>query len=81
MYTIWCLGHRIWNGGGSIKRNEFGEWYVYKNKTTVSVNRTAIVTGTPYYGKGRNQYSSAGDEWKRQDEIVATGLYYRTSSL
>jgi RHS repeat-associated protein len=86
----WRFGawlYKIFHGGGSIHKNEFGEYYVNKFKTSVSADGTAVVSGYRYYGEGRNQYSSAGEErlaedrqkdW--EDEMVRQGIYYRTSS-
>ncbi len=56
--------HRLWNGGENIGRNEFGEWYVAKSEVSEGEDGVMTVTSSKYYGKGRNQFSSAGEKWE-----------------
>ncbi|MBY0535750.1 MAG: hypothetical protein K2P88_07870 [Chitinophagaceae bacterium] len=65
--------HRLWHGGGKIEKNEYGEWSVTKTKivnstSSAGVTTTAIVAYR-YYGEGRNQYSNAGEDYLRQEEM------------
>lgn len=59
--------HKVFHGGVSIAKNEFGEWYVNKTRTEATSDGNAAIVGYRYYGKGRNQYTSAGEDW--QDEV------------
>jgi RHS repeat-associated protein len=72
--------HRLVHGGGSIKKNEFGEWYVNKYKNSTSADGTPVVSGFRYYGEDRNQYSSAGEERAIEDELVDAGLFERNNT-
>lgn len=59
--------HKIFNGGGTIGENKYGEYYVSKNSTSTSEDGTVTVTATVSYGKGRDKYSAARE--KLLDEI------------
>jgi RHS repeat-associated protein len=78
---------RLWNGGGEIAKNEFGEWYVERTRTEAMEDGNAAIVSYRYYGKGRNQYTSAGedirDEQERQadiDHMVKLGVYQRVNT-
>jgi hypothetical protein len=61
--------HRLFNGGGEIGKNEFGEWYVGKTRTEAMEDGNAEIVSYKYYGKGRNQYSSAGEARQAEEKI------------
>jgi RHS repeat-associated protein len=63
--------HRLFNGGGSIGENQYGEWYVNKSRTEVNSDGSVTVIGSKYYGKGRDQYSSAREALARDYGMMA----------
>lgn len=63
--------HRLFNGGGKIGENKYGEWYVAKNRgVLVSDSGEVIAKSEYYYGKGRNAYSTAAEALVREQEIL-----------
>jgi len=76
--------HRLWNGGGEIKKNEFGEWFVEKTRTETTADGNPAIVSYRYYGKGRNQYTAAGEDirdeqeyQKNIDDMVRLGVLQR----
>jgi RHS repeat-associated protein len=63
--------HRLFKGGGSIGENQYGEWYVNKSRTEVNSDGSVTVIGSKYYGKGRDQYSSAREALARDYGMMA----------
>ena len=63
--------HKLWNGGGKIEQNEYGEWSVIKTKPIYSDDGSTIFTTYKYYGKGRDQYSATREALIRDAEIEA----------
>jgi RHS repeat-associated protein len=61
--------HKVFNGGGRIGENQYGEWYVNKSRTEGNSDGSVTVIGTHYYGKGRNQYSNATEGIVSEDKI------------
>ncbi|MBX2921173.1 MAG: hypothetical protein KF746_03195 [Chitinophagaceae bacterium] len=61
--------HRLWNGGGKIEQNEYGEWSVQKSKTEISEDGGVTITSYNEYGKGRNKYTAAAEAIIRDEEI------------
>jgi RHS repeat-associated protein len=59
--------HKVFNGGGTIGENKYGEFYVQKNSATE--DGSVIVSLT--YGKGRDMYSNAREALARDAEIEA----------
>ena len=59
--------HKVFNGGGRIGENKYGEFYVQKNSSTD--DGTVIVSLT--YGKGRDMYSNAREVLVRDAEVEA----------
>lgn len=60
--SVGAWWNRLWHGGGNIGKNEYGEWYIAKNKG-VELNDNGEVSATSYYyyGKGRDKYSNAAE--------------------
>ena len=69
--------HRLFNGGGDIGRNEFGEWYVAKGNVSEDEQGNVIANSQYYYGKGRTRTMAAGEYWANQammeNDIVMRG--------
>lgn len=62
--------HRFWHGGGSVGQNEYGEWYVTKNRGIEENESGELVAKSAYYyGKGRDKYSTAREALLRDIEI------------
>jgi RHS repeat-associated protein len=60
--------HRLWHGGEDIGKNEFDEWYVTKSTVSKGDDGVTTVTSSKYYGKGRNQFSSAWEKWEAEQQ-------------
>jgi RHS repeat-associated protein len=61
--------HKVFHGGGSVGKNEHGEWYVNKTRTESTDEGGVAAVGYKYYGEGRNQYSNKVEALLRQDRI------------
>lgn len=79
--------NKLFHGGGSIAKNENGEWYVNKTRTEPTEDGNATIVSYKYYGKGRNQYTAAAEniqsdqEQKEfEDHLVKKGVLERTTS-
>jgi RHS repeat-associated protein len=62
--------HKIFNGGGEVGQNKYGEWFVRKTETSNSVEGGPTVTAKVSYGKGRDRYSSAREEAVSEMNII-----------
>lgn len=77
---FWASVHRFFNGGGRIGENEFGEWYVTKNRgVEVTESGEVIAKSEYYYGKGRNKYSNAIEAIERDIRIAEDIRQHATS--
>jgi RHS repeat-associated protein len=54
--------HKVFNGGGDVGKNEFGEWFVRKTETSYTDEGGPTVTVKVTYGNGRDRYSKVRDE-------------------
>jgi RHS repeat-associated protein len=55
--------HRLLHGGDKIGKNDYGEWYVTKNRgVEVKDNGELVAKSAYYYGKGRDKYSTAREQ-------------------
>jgi len=84
-FSAWW--YKIWHGG-TVSKNQYGEWYVYGTRTETDANGNPTVVATRHYGKGRNQYTAAGENIRDEqetkefeDRLVKKGVLERTSSL
>lgn len=59
---FWAWTYRLFHGGGNIGQNDYGEWYVQKTRVDPTSDGNTTAVAYKYYGEGRNQYSSAGEE-------------------
>lgn len=59
--------HKVFNGGGTVGENKYGEFYVQKVSTTEDGSATVSLT----YGKGRDKYSNVREALVRDAEIQA----------
>jgi RHS repeat-associated protein len=62
-----ALLHKVFNGGGTIGENKYGEFYVERITTTEDGSATVSLT----YGKGRDKYSTAREALARDAEIMS----------
>jgi RHS repeat-associated protein len=82
-----AMWDRFWNGGGEIKQNEFGEWFVERTRTEAMEDGNAAIVSYRYYGEGRNRYTAAGEDildaqQQREDidHMVKLGVYERVNT-
>ena len=66
--------HKVFNGGGEVGKNKFGEWFVRKTQTSYSEEKGPTVTATVTYGNGRNRSSAAREE-AANDMRIATDIF------
>jgi RHS repeat-associated protein len=68
--------NKFWNGGRSVGKNKYDEWYVLRDitgregkKGSGNVNDEIIVGTERYFGQGRRYYTAAGESMARDEEI------------
>jgi RHS repeat-associated protein len=73
-YKFGAWLHKIFNGGGEIGQNNFGEWFVRKTEASFSEEGGVTVTAKVTYGADR-QKNSALKEDLADDMRIATDIY------
>jgi RHS repeat-associated protein len=78
--------YSIWNGGGSVSKNSYGEWRVVQNTATANSDGSVTVTANIIYGKGRfaqkAAYEKTVEEFEDkqfEEQMVQKGILVRVS--
>ena len=66
--------HKLFNGGGDVGQNSFGEWFVRNTETSYSEEGGPTVTAKVTYGKGRDKFSAVREE-AASDMRIASDIY------
>ena len=67
--------HKIFNGGGDVGKNKFGEWFVRTTETSYSEEGGPTVTANVTYGNGRNRSPQPEKKQLATCELQQTSTY------